>query len=328
MRALPPFPDTLALTCLIFGLAASACAGPTWGYPDAPGRMVGIRVEVEGAATPLYADPRGTGRYYLEAREGARYQIQLENRTGQRLGAVVTVDGLNVISGERDAGQGRMYILDPWGATNIRGWRTSLSDVRRFTFVDEKASYATRSGKQNGRMGWIEVAVYRERGRACCDGRDVRRHPGPEPYRSEPEDWSSRDGFEQREPSAASPAPSSPPRDYAEAERAEGDKAEESRGAEMADAQKEGARGDARSQPLPGERRRGFPGTGWGSRTDDPVVVVSFEPETNPAERLTLRYEYASALRALGIRLWPEAAHDRLGEREHGDWGFAKPPVR
>ena len=61
---------------------------------------------------------------------------------------------------------------------------------------------------------------------------------------------------------------------------------------------------------------------------DDPVLVVSFEPEESPAERLTFRYEYASALRALGIRPWPEVGRDRLRERERGEWGFAQPPAR
>jgi hypothetical protein len=39
----------------------------------------------------------------------------------------------------------------------------ALQEVRRFTFVDERRSYAARSGKANRKMGWIEVTVYRER---------------------------------------------------------------------------------------------------------------------------------------------------------------------
>jgi hypothetical protein len=298
---------------------------------------VSVRLEVEGSRTPLYPDPRGSGRFYLEAREGARYEIRLDNRTGERLGVVVTVDGLNVISGERSDGRGRMYILDPWGTTQVRGWRSSLSDVRRFTFVDEKASYAARSGKANGRLGWIEVNVFRERGRprVCCDGRDW---PGG-PYPLEPgrEEERGRDTFDEAEagrpgaraeapsphatpppPSAATPPPPVDDRDP--------DASGEAKSKDGLSAEDSGAL-SRRPPPRP-DRPRSFPGTGWGPRVEDRVVVVDFQPEPVPAEQLTLRYEYASALRALGIRVWPDAASDRLRDRERGALGFARPPAR
>ena len=137
-----------------------------------PGSLVDVAVEVEGAERPLYAAPDGSGRFYFEARRGARYAIRLRNRSHERLGVVVQVDGLNVISGDRTAtswlgsNPGRMYVLDPWDQTDVQGWRTSLDEVRRFTFVEEERSYAARSGQANNKMGWVEIAVYRERNRA------------------------------------------------------------------------------------------------------------------------------------------------------------------
>ena len=52
-------------------------------------------------------------------------------------------------------------------------------------------------------------------------------------------------------------------------------------------------------------------------------MLVDFEAESEPCQRLTLRYEYAPALRALGIL--PD--RDRLGQRERGENGFARPPA-
>jgi hypothetical protein len=128
----------------------------------AAGAWVSVNVEVAGRTTPLYASSDGS-RYYVEARQGQNYSLHLSNRTGERLAVEISVDGLNVISGERSTGGlGRMYVLAPWESTSIQGWRTSLESVRRFTFVDEKVSYAARAGKANGKMGWIEVAVHRE----------------------------------------------------------------------------------------------------------------------------------------------------------------------
>ena len=71
---------------------------------------------------------------------------------------------------------------------------------------------------------------------------------------------------------------------------------------------------------------RAYPGTGWGPRADDPVRVVDFQPQPAPVESMTLRYEYAPALRALGLLPRP-APRDRLAEREHGQYGFVQPPA-
>jgi hypothetical protein len=241
--------------------AVPACAhAPYW---ESPGALVSVSVEVEGWSVPLYPAPDGSGRFYLEAREGARYGVRIANRTHERLGVLLTVDGLNAISGDRDRGAGRptgrMYVLHPWDSASIQGWRTSLADVRRFTFVDERASYAARAGKANSRMGWIEVAVYRER-------------PRPYVYRTDPYEG-RRDRGEARE------------------EAAEADRADRSSPRDESPAMK--APPTARAEP-----QGGYPGTGWGARQDDPAMLVDFEPEASPAERVTLRYEYASALRS------------------------------
>jgi hypothetical protein len=56
-------------------------------------------------------------------------------------------------------------------------------------------------------------------------------------------------------------------------------------------------------------------------------VLVDFDAQGAPAERITVRYEYAWGLRALGIAPGPHADLDRLRARDRGDGGFAKPPA-
>lgn len=273
-----------ALLPLAVAAAVPAWADRPWPAPYAVGALVGVRVEVEGAAAPLYAAVDGSGRYYVEARRGGRYALHLENRSGERLAVLMTVDGLNVISGGRQSvdQSGRMYVLDPWESADIQGWRTSLDDVRRFTFVDERASYAARTGQANSRMGWIELAVYRER----------HRYGWRAPERP--------DVTAQDRPRAEAPAP-------------------QARTEEQGRDDKRAGSGKAQSGAA-----ESYPGTGWGEQTHDPVNLVDFEPEARPAERITVRYEYASALRALGILPW-QATRDRLHERDRGE-GFAQPP--
>lgn len=275
-----------------FLLAGATLSGPALARPrgpfETPAALVAVSVELDGRPTPLLPAPDGSGRYYVEARQGSRYAVALANRTGERVGVVLTVDGLNAISGERDAGRGRMYVLDPWQRTTVRGWRTSLREVRQFTFVDERASYAARSGQANEKMGWIEVAAYRERSPYVVSAPRPA-PPRPEPYEPEGEATAKSEA----------PAPSSA-RDSAEA---------------------------ASPSVLGGARARSYPGTGWGRRTVDPVVLVSFDPESAPSERVTLRYEYRPALVALGVLPRRVPSRDRLWEREHAEPGFARPPL-
>ena len=289
----------LAAAWLAMGALGAARSASAHGGYDAGGRvgsLVSVSLEVDGRPTPLYPAPDGSGRYYLEAWRGARYALRIANRTGERLGVLLTVDGLNAISGERaPAGRagGRMYVLYPWDETVVRGWRTSLEEVRQFTFVDEERSYAARSGKAGGRLGWIEVEVYRER------------RPVARPY------W-----------------PYGPYRPYEREPRGEGDRDSEPTEGRAEDPDPSAASPPAlKSAPHPPTAAPGYPGTGWGPGADDPVRVVSFDPEAGPAERITLRYEYAPALRALGIPPRPWWPHDRLQERERGEEGFARPPV-
>jgi len=273
-----------------FLLAGAALVGPTpafsYGFTEAPATLVAVSVQIDGQPASLYPAPDGSGRCYLEARAGSRYAVSLANRTGERVGVVLTVDGLNAISGERDKGRGRMYVLDPWQSTSVQGWRTSLQEVRQFTFVDERRSYATRTGQANEKMGWIEVAVYRER-RALAQA-----VPYAHPERSRPYPIESQENRGRAQaPAAESPSA----RD--EAAKLEGD-----------------------------AQRRSYPGTGWGQRTHDPVVLVSFDPEQEPRECVTLRYEYRSALVALGVLPPRTSPRDRLWQRDQAEPGFAQAP--
>jgi len=293
------------------GLVAAVPASAHSPYWESPGSLVSVSVEVEGRDVALYPAPDGSGRFYLEANEGARYAVRIANRTHERLGVVLTVDGLNAISGGLERGVGRMYVLNAWDSASVKGWRTSLADIRRFTFVDERASYAARSGKANSKMGWIEVAVYRERPRPWVY------QPGPV-YRTDPyEESGARDQAGERTADAEDAQPPS------EADRA--GKAGRADGRDRPSARAEGP--VMKAPPSTAPPAGGYPGTGWGAREDDPAMLVDFEPQSSPAERVTLRYEYASALRALGILPAPPWwARDRLRERDSGATGFAKPP--
>ncbi len=105
-----------------------------------------------------------TNRAYLEARQGEGYAIRLRNRTGERVGLVIAVDGRNIISGKRSdlARNERMYVLEPHASATYEGWRTAKNRVNRFYFTDAGDSYADAFDDHSA-MGVIAVAVYREK---------------------------------------------------------------------------------------------------------------------------------------------------------------------
>ena len=76
---------------------------------------------------------------------------------------MVAVDGRNIISGKQSwlRNDERMYILEPYGQGEFKGWRTSLDSINRFYFTDVPDSYAAAFGDESA-MGVIAVAVYPE----------------------------------------------------------------------------------------------------------------------------------------------------------------------
>jgi hypothetical protein len=119
-----------------------------------------------GRELPQYPVDRGGPSYraYLEARRGAEYGLRLRNRSGERIGLVIAVDGRNILNGKRsELGPDEpMYVLEPRERAEYDGWRVGRDRVHRFYFTDAGDSYAAAWGDHSA-MGVIAVAVYRER---------------------------------------------------------------------------------------------------------------------------------------------------------------------
>jgi hypothetical protein len=165
-----PRPSRLTLSALIVAIELCAMtlagsvahAAPVLNHAD--GQLIDVRVLVDGMPAPLFLRPGSWDREYFQAFRGKNYSIQVTNNSGERVAVLMSVDGLNVVSGQKSSlsNQEGMYVLGPWSSATISGWRTSLNDVRRFVFVDEERSYASRTDQANGDMGWIRVLSFRE----------------------------------------------------------------------------------------------------------------------------------------------------------------------
>lgn len=145
-----PFFSHCLLACAL--LAASA--------PALAGHLAEVEVidRVTGETLPQY---RHQGRRYVVGQPGHAYEIAVRSRSGERLLAVMSVDGVNVLSGETAATPQGGYVFAPWERDSIRGWRKNLDEVAQFHFTALPDSYAARTERPND-VGVIGVALFRE----------------------------------------------------------------------------------------------------------------------------------------------------------------------
>ena len=138
-----------------------ACALLFCGRALAHGGLVEVSVydRTEGRRLPVVWH---SGRAYVAGKPGNEYQVSLRNRQQEELLAVVSVDGVNVITGETAHPSQSGYVLSPRGSLDIQGWRRSLSQTAAFYFTSLADSYAARTGRPHD-VGVIGVALFRKK---------------------------------------------------------------------------------------------------------------------------------------------------------------------
>lgn len=102
------------------------------------------------------------GRNYVAGTPGHKYEVRIYNRVPTRALAVVSVDGLNVLTGKPAHPSQGGYVVPAFEQVGVDGWRKSLSEVAAFTFTSIPDSYAARTGQAQN-VGVIGAALFRER---------------------------------------------------------------------------------------------------------------------------------------------------------------------
>ncbi|MGO4701746.1 hypothetical protein [Dyella sp. 2RAB6] len=143
-------------------IALAIAAGLAHAAPAAAvGRLLDLSVYDRDTqrSLPVY---QHQGRYYVAGQPGHRYRVTLRSRSGDDLLAVLSVDGVNAVSGQTAGWSQAGYVLDPRANTDVLGWRKSLSQVADFVFTDIGQSYAAKTGRPDN-VGVIGVAVFRRK---------------------------------------------------------------------------------------------------------------------------------------------------------------------
>lgn len=272
------------LSGLFLVLALAGCAHP------ARAGMASVTVidRDTGQALPVYV--KGQQRY-VAGQPGHRYAVRVKNHTAARMLAVISIDGVNVVTGQTASWQQSGYVFDAWRGYEVAGWRKSESEVAAFEFAALSQSYAAQTGRP-GDVGVIGVAVFAEQREAVLH-----------------EPVLSGDARPRREAARAA-APAAP--------RAEG-LADESR-ASSSSHQGAGAL-DKQSERL---------GTAHGERETSHTRHTHFERSTaSPVQVLSIRYDSFENLVAMGViprpRLPQPQPNPFPAERETG---FVPDPPR
>ncbi len=244
-------------------------------------RMIDDRFQVEvlvnGRPVPEYA---ARGRRYIEAFEGAEYELRIHNPLSVRVAVALSVDGLNTIDARHtSAWDAHKWVIDPYGTIEIGGWQMSSSGARRFYFTSERDSYAAKLGQAQN-LGVISAVFFRERSPIIVTPVT----PGlPRPR------YEDRDRV--RIPESGSAGESS---------RAESNQnAPKSRNSD--------------SYPAPDEESAA---TGIGRSVRNDVQWIKMDLDSRPASDVTIRYEYRAGLVKLGIIPREYPRQDVIDRRE------------
>ena len=138
-------------------LLAAAAAGPALADPDLADVQVVDRDT--GRTLPVWSHH---GRLFVAGDPGARYGLRVTNHSGGRVLVVLSVDGVNIISGQTAGYDQRGYVFEPYQTFDLTGWRKSRTEVAAFSFTPLPQSYAARTGRPAD-VGVIGLAVFRER---------------------------------------------------------------------------------------------------------------------------------------------------------------------
>ena len=233
-----------------------------------------VSVLVGGHRTEEYS---ARGRTYVEAREGAEYEIRIRNPLPYRVAVALSVDGLNSIDARRtSAWNASKWVIGPYETIHVGGWQMSSERARRFYFTTERDSYAAKLG-QTSNLGVITAVFFRER------------RPIPVPIAPPPRPRPLYEEDSARDQRSNSPSASS------EAQGAAKQKAES-------------------TAPASDDE---YAATGIGRSVRNDVHWVNLDLDSHAAAEVTLRYEYYPALVRLGIipRQYPR--YDNLRRREN-----------
>jgi len=227
------------------------------------------------------------GDIWIEGRSNSWYEIELINKSPNRVMVIVSVDGVGVVDGAPASYDSRGFVLNGLETLRVPGWVSGSQSAAQFVFADVKRSYADQVG-QGGNPGVIGAAWFVEKVPVYAQ----LTIPTPMYSKGVPSGsptWDAPDITNMRV------------------------------GATIASAV---CTLDAQPQNMCNSL-----GTSWGEQTVFPNQQVPFvKAHSNPQAIMVIRYDHADNLRAMGIRLKHRVTASSSQAFPGNNTGYCKPP--
>lgn len=121
-----------------------------------------LNITVNGSRCKQY---QHQGRTYIEAKNGSEYVLEIKNNYWQRILAVCSVDGLNVLTGKTASEKDSGYIVPAYSTEKIKGFRFSDDEWAMFKFgykFNGKTYAQSKGGDAEKNCGVIGFRLFYE----------------------------------------------------------------------------------------------------------------------------------------------------------------------
>jgi hypothetical protein len=119
-----------------------------------------MHVQVNGRACKEYTHK---GMSFIEARTGTNYTVKIKNDNPYRVMAVLSVDGLDVVTGKPAEETNTGYIIDAYSSLDVKGYRISDDNSASFIFTSKGKSYVQQAKSNATNAGVIGLRTYKEK---------------------------------------------------------------------------------------------------------------------------------------------------------------------
>lgn len=103
------------------------------------------------------------GQVWIEGREGSTYTLRFTNRGPNRVLAIFSVDGLDVLKGKPAGHLSEGYVVNGNSTLDIPGWKLDDATAAEFFFSRSSKSYVSKIGGNVNNTGVIGAMVFNER---------------------------------------------------------------------------------------------------------------------------------------------------------------------